>query len=409
MKSTIYLLLFSILLSCNEQDIFEQNEEIIEHAELDSNVNPTIPHLFIATDDELPITSKEDYLRGEITIDGKGIYDDLSAQATRVRGRGNTTWQKPKKPYRIKLDNATAILGLAKAKDWVLLANHQDYTFMTNAVALKIGSQLGLPYTNSLIAVDVTINGVYQGIYNLTEQIEVKQERINVGDDGVLLELDDYFDEDYKFKSKLYKLPVNIKAPDIESDEQFEAIKEDFEELERLIYDDKFPENNYGNYFNKQQFVNYLIVNNLVNNTEINYPKSVYLHKTKSGKYTMGPIWDFDWGFGFHKNTQTYFNSPTASLLSFDDKRPGALFFKRLMTDPEIKDLYRQTWTNYRDNHFVALLEYIEQFASSIRDSHPNDFAKWKVGSNNLPGHKKDMKIYLRSRANYIDHYVDNL
>lgn len=53
----------------------------------------------------------------------------------------------PKKPYRLKLDKKTSILGLPEAKNRVLLANFQDYTLMTNAVAMKIGQLLGLPFT----------------------------------------------------------------------------------------------------------------------------------------------------------------------------------------------------------------------------------------------------------------------
>ena len=57
------------------------------------------------------------------------------------------------------------------------------------------------------------INGKYLGLYLLTEQVELDKNRINVGDGGVLLELDSYYDEDWKFKSDKYQLPVNVKRP----------------------------------------------------------------------------------------------------------------------------------------------------------------------------------------------------
>ena len=43
-----------------------------------------------------------------------------------MKGRGNTTWGLPKKPYQIKLDSKQDILGMGKAKKWVLLANYGD-------------------------------------------------------------------------------------------------------------------------------------------------------------------------------------------------------------------------------------------------------------------------------------------
>lgn len=337
----------------------------------------------------------------------------------RIRGRGNSTWVMPKKPYRIKLDQATSVLGLHAAKDWILLANYQDYTFMTNAVAMKIGQQLGMPFTNTIIPVDVTVNGVYQGNYNLTQQIELKAGRVDLGEDGLLLELDSNFDEEFQFKSAAYSLPVMIKSPDIKNPAQFDKIKNDFEAFEALVKASNFPKNNYGNLFDKQQLVNYLIVYNLTANFELKHPKSVFLHKSVNGKYTMGPVWDFDWGFGWDEVIRKYFQAPTAPLLKPGDTNKGTVFFSRLLTDPEIKSLYKSTWANYRDHKFEDLLKYVEHTAASIRDSQPKDVTKWKttryefatwsVYASDLPTIKKELKTYLRLRANYITSYVNDL
>ena len=44
----------------------------------------------------------------------------------KIRGRGNSTWFAPKKPYRIKLDKKTDLFGMGNNKDYVLLANYYD-------------------------------------------------------------------------------------------------------------------------------------------------------------------------------------------------------------------------------------------------------------------------------------------
>src|SRR5690606_506515 len=106
----------------------------------------------------------------------------------------------------LKLDTKASILGLGAAKDWVLLANYQDYTLMTNAVAMKVGQQLGIPYTNTMIPIDVIINGKLRGNYNLTQQIEIQENRVNIGEDGFILELDNHYDEEFKFRSKILNL-----------------------------------------------------------------------------------------------------------------------------------------------------------------------------------------------------------
>ena len=46
-----------------------------------------------------------------------------------IRGRGNSTWGWPKKPYKIKLAEDAQLLGMtAETDEWVLLANYADRT-----------------------------------------------------------------------------------------------------------------------------------------------------------------------------------------------------------------------------------------------------------------------------------------
>lgn len=402
------------------------NEIIVENAQLDVTIPAKIPKMYLTTVGNVEITSKETYVNGTINIDGNEVYNNLATATMKIKGRGNSTWfesngdLKPKRPYKIKLDSKASIFGLASAKEWVLLANWQDYTYMTNAIAMKIGQQLGMPYTNTIIPVDVYLNGAYLGSYSLTQQLEIKAGRVDIGDDGVMLEIDSYFDEDWKFMSPGYNLPVMVKEPEITSEVQFNAIKQEFIDFESLIKSNNFPKNNYGDYFDKQQLVNYLIVYNLTGNNELKHPKSVKLFKSKTGKYTMGPIWDFDYSFGMDE-TKLYFKlDPYEPFLKTTDRSTGTVFFNRLLQDPEIKALYKTTWDNYKANKLSELLNYIEQYAASIRQSQQDDLNRWKSNRwhydtdwepyiADFPKIKKDLKIYLRKRANYMTGYVNCL
>lgn len=118
--------------------------------------------------------------------------------------------------------------------------------------------------------------------------------------DGLLLELDSYSDEVWKFRSEKYELPVMLQFPK-EKDmtrEKRDEIKNDFDKFEVLVFDPEFPDNDYLDYFDDLSFVNYMIVYHLTLNREINHPKSTYINKLAGGKYTMGIIWDFNHGFG---------------------------------------------------------------------------------------------------------------
>ena len=370
------------------------------------NWDNSIPHIYIDTENHSPIDSKENYLNAYVSIKGNAAYDDYQGQIN-IRGRGNSTWTYPKKPFRIKLDTKTSLFGLRAEKDWVLLANYLDGTHILNAVAMKIGHLTNMPYTNNIIPVEVTVNGEYQGCYMFTEQIEVKTNRVNVGSDGLLLELDTQYEDPWQFLSATYDLPVLVKSPDIKNEAELEAIKTDFERLESFIASDDFPHTNYWNVIDDESVANYMLVQILTGNEEINHPKSIYMHKTARGKYTMGPIWDFDWGFGF--------NGVDKHFVRYDDPMfwsppiEGTAFFSKLMSDPYMKALLREKWANFRNNHFDELMRFIDDYSNLISEARHRDYEKWQRGSENYEEDIANLKGWLKNRAYFMESYIEQL
>lgn len=369
-----------------------------------------LPHVYIETEGGSPIVSKDDYLKATVEIKGKGLYTDYIG-ATQVKGRGNSTWGLPKKPYRLKLDKKTSLLGLSTEKDWVLLANYLDPTLMLNAVAMKVGQLLELPFTNHIVPVEVTVNGIYMGSYMFTEQVEISESRVNVDEtNGVLLEIDTNYDEDYKFKSTNYQLPVMVKDPDISSPDQFNKIKDDFHQLENAMASPDFPNTNYLDYIDANSLVNYLIVYNFTHNMEINHPKSTYMHKDVNGKYFMGPIWDFDWGFDY-EGKQSHFASFNRSLFAPSGSMEPALgraFFSRFLQDPVIKSLYKQKWNEFKSSKLNDLYLYIDKYAADIEISKTADYNKWKYAGKDFQAEVKKLNTWLRGRVTFIDNEVSS-
>lgn len=106
-----------------------------------------MPVVYINTEDNAEIASKEDYIDANLKIqdagtdgtEGKVEYDGV----TKVKGHGNSTWRWfPKKAYKLKLDKKTSLFGMGKNKHWLLLANYIDETQMRNALSSKIGKTL---------------------------------------------------------------------------------------------------------------------------------------------------------------------------------------------------------------------------------------------------------------------------
>lgn len=372
-------------------------------------ITDSLPHIFINTEGNAAINSKEDYVNASIKIQGKGKYPDYNGN-TQIRGRGNSTWGYPKKPYRLKLSSKAELFGLSAERDWVLLANFLDPTLMLNAVAMKIGQQVEMPFTNHIIPVNVSVNGSYVGSYTFTEQIEVEYNRVNIGDDGLLLELDTYYDEEYKFFSQNYELPVMIKNPELSSTAEQTPIQQTFNAMEDLIAAAEFPNNSYKDHIDIHSVANHLIVHMLTDNEELNHPKSTYIHKTTSGKFTMGPLWDFDWAYGYEGGN--YFGSSYTRPIFWFSRNPqpiGTSFFARFLSDPEYVALLKQKWADYKNNHFDELIKFVEEYALKVEGSKNADYIKWKTGDAVFMNDVKNLRQWLINRKGYIDSYFQTL
>ena len=367
-----------------------------------------IPELTITTTDPsiAEIPSKDYYLEGTLAVNGRGGYEDYTGK-TEIKGRGNSTWGYPKKPYRLKLNKKAEICGLGKAKNYVLLANHLDPTLMLNSVAFKIGRLLELPFTNHAIPVDVVLNGIYKGSYLLTEQIEVKENRVDLDENNsVMWELDSYWDDEPKFKSTAFNLPVMVKDPDLTT-EQFEYWKKDFNAFTTQFAKEPLEGNSYVDMIDIESVAKFLITFNLVHNMEINHPKSVFLHKERNGKYVMGPIWDFDWAYDY-EGTSNHFGRYNTPLFSSSMNGVGTAFFQRFLQDSRVKTIYKRTWQDFKNNKLDALLQYVDDYAVMLKPSVERNSELWE-NTRSFDTKVKELKTWLRNRADYIDSEVSKL
>ena len=228
-----------------------------------------VARMDITVDGNMAITSKDkaDYRACTITIASDTAVWNYEGRG-RIRGRGNSTWEwYAKKPYRIKLDEKAEILGLAADKDWVLLANFRDPTNLMNAFVFEMGARLGIPYTNHTRFVELTINGDYKGLYQLTEQVEQGKNRVNIDkNEGLLIALDvddgpaESPDADDNFWSQVYRLPVCVKSG------SFDLAREELATLESVIKSHDYEA--LSKVMNIPVMIDYLLIQEFIYNVE---------------------------------------------------------------------------------------------------------------------------------------------
>ena len=314
-------------------------------------VDTGLPVVIIDTQGGKAVASKDTYVPGTVRIQGVGDWEGLAETGCEIRGRGNTTWYWPKKPYLLKLNEKQHIFGMHKHKRWVLLANFMDRTLMRNLVSMKVASMTRLAWTPGCVPVELVLNGRHMGSYLLIEQVRVDNHRVavtemtpedNAGDavtGGYLLELDFHYDNPVQWidpnghnQQWGNGIPFGVKYPDSEEItlQQLAYIKNYVAEAANTLYGKDFlnPETGYAKYIDVDSFIDYWIVFEVMGNHELGNPGSVFMHKDRGGKLVAGPCWDFDWG------VLSYNTSPQARTGLVNRK---AIWYERLMLDPAFK------------------------------------------------------------------------
>ena len=314
-----------------------------------------IPAVYITTESgslDYIHADKSNKEKGNILISKNGAVS-LSGELKQIKGRGNSTWKYEKKPYNIKFDKKTAVLGMAKAKKWTLLANHVDKAFIRNSIAFDMAEALGLPFTSEYRFVDLYINGEYRGNYLICESVEIGSTRVNINDlakdnedanpgvdieslpkkgsgsggtvvdsshlgsrkwvdipnepenvtGGYLLEYEfgyRYHNETSGFVSNRGQCVV-IKEPEYASGSEANYIADYYNEAEDALFSES-GYNSKGKHYTEYFDLDSLAAMYLLREFDVEYDSgfsSCYIFKDKdSGKFVFSPVWDSDNAYG---------------------------------------------------------------------------------------------------------------
>ncbi len=353
-------------------------------------IGTNVPSIHIDIEEGKEVESKTDWLTATISLEGFGEYEDFPQTDITIRGRGNSTWGYPKKPYRIKFSKKQSLCGLKKAKNFVLLANFLDGSMMKNAVAFKISGLLGMPYSPHNIPVNLYVNGCYRGAYTLNEKMGINAGSVDIdGEKGIMWELDSYFDEDFRYKTPVYDLPAMVKDPDLEeicednpekgtAEEYFQFWQEDFNAMERGV---AACDSTLTDYIDLGQAARFVLVQNVCANIDFNHPKSIYLYKESPEEvYKFGPVWDFDWGFTF-RGMYSAENTGRAEqpLLHPEYATPGIPFWQAIFDNPLFMEEYGRVWEEFRTELYPELMEWFEEYVQQIEATADQDARVWNV------------------------------
>ena len=280
------------------------------------------------TFEKIPATIKVlDGKTNNVADSSKGIQYDIGIK---VRGFNSAAFPKPN--YTIEFHDSTgkdinvSLLGLPPSDDWVLHGPYLDKSMIRNSFAHWLFRQTGR-YSPRTKFFDLYINGVYRGVYELTERIKRGKYRVNVSKlkkndiEGEELTGGYIWEFDYIIDRHGAGLPsynpadfqtsdgvnVVLRYPKKEkiTKEQEEYLKNYLNNLEALVKDGKNG-NGYENYVDVASTVDYILHQELTNHADA-YVYNFFMYKPKDrtdehgnktvGKTTLGPPWDFELAF----------------------------------------------------------------------------------------------------------------
>ena len=390
-----------------------------------------LARLNIFTENERIVNSKETYIPCSAHLLGNGHFEDHLFMKGEIRGRGNSTWGwYPKKPYRLKLEESTPLLGMASNRDWVLLADFRDVTHLMNNVAFTLAHELGLPCANHSRYVNLYLNDKNLGLYMVTEQVEEGGNRVPLDkEEGILLALDlnDGPSENPKatnnFFSTVFKSACAVKYPKDPDSSAKSRAQSEFAKLETAIGQRRWQD--IQALLDIDSMIHYILIQEIIGNGEVdNNPsmRSGYIHRHhNAAKWVMGPFWDADAGFGydgadmFNHNgmCHTYFKwnvlvfgtEPYLHKDAMNGTAPD--FFCRLWGIPEFVRLLKARWNEVKTPLLQAVIEQIDQTEATIGPAAKADMELWGI---NKFSHQKEvvrLKVWLQNRFTYLDSVIN--
>ncbi|MDZ7605879.1 MAG: CotH kinase family protein [Cyclobacteriaceae bacterium] len=398
-----------------------------------------------------------------IIDNGPGMMNSIDDPITGYQGniaieiRGSSSQSFPKKQYAIELkssvleDTSAVILGMPKEEDWILQGPYSDKSLIRNVLIYKLSNDLGW-YAPRTVLCEVFLNGQYRGVYFMTEKIKRDKGRVNIsdlnvdentGDDltgGYIVKIDKFdgataglgWDSPYPSisgsQTGVIHFQYHYPAEDVITTSQGNYIRQYVTSFETALQAPYFrdPNKGYRKYINVDSFIDFAICNEITKNVD-GYRLSTFMHKdkdSKDGKLYMGPIWDFNLGFG----NADYCNGWMTSGWAWDfndycgnDYWSVPFWWKKLLRDPDYQYQFKERWSSLRQNVLSndAVLGYIDSVVMVLEEPQKRNFAQWPilnqyVWPNSYVGGSYASEIgflknWISERFNWLDNTIGSM
>ncbi len=247
-----------------------------------------------------------------------------TADVKKIKGRGNSTWGKAKKPYNITFKDNVTIGSMNECKKFSMLANYQDDSLSRNRFLYDLSDAVDMPYASDSRYVDFYSDGYYWGSYQMCQKIDTGKTNLlsDIDDKGYLNKdgsINENFefvcevdasanDDDYHFNSSSGN-KITIKTPELEPgdkgyNEVKNYVKNKFDSFYNAI---KSSNENLADYADVDSVTKIYLINELGKNWDSGVSSLYFTYKQDENgnwKFYGSPVWDYDNSLGNAKGVE---------------------------------------------------------------------------------------------------------
>lgn len=315
------------------------------------------------------------YQPGTLTIkDANEIV--MYSHAPQFRGRGNSTWGAPKKPFKVRAATKLERPFLYPAsRDWALMADFYDESYIRSTIGFEIGRRATGRWHPRSTHGRLVWNGADKGLYRFSETADAQYGRVNIREmknadvagnaltGPYFVEVNESFNEPGFLTSRL--TPVQYDTPDVLGVAAQEAfIAAFFETFENALVGGS-NESTINGMIDIPSWVDWYLLMEVGCVIDAHFYQSIKFWKDQdapggSGKVVFGAPWDLDRSFGNHGGAMTGWRIRANQNIG-GAPRPN-WFWHIWNKSAAYRAACRARWTDY----FVPVINAIDPFIDSV-------------------------------------------
>ncbi|MDO5401563.1 MAG: CotH kinase family protein [Eubacteriales bacterium] len=317
-----------------------------------------------------------------------------------IKARGNTTFTyTDKKSYSLELSREQDLLGMGRAKKWILLADAFDPSHLRNKIVYDFAGAVGLRYCPDSRWVDLYLNGEYAGLYLLTERNEIHPSRVDIDPAGFLVSSE--------APDRMEGLPhITLKSGTVLRIHQSGMDESQLESLwqsaERAIAAADGVDPSTGKHWRElldvDSWARKYLVEEIFGNHDGGRLSQFYYYE--DGKIFAGPVWDYDYAIA----NRDIYEAPVSNMFYVNQpyERHGSKWFGKLYGDPAFYERVTELYRTQCRPVLEALVERkIFEYGETVSRAAYADRILWDTDS---PGEETAaIQMYLSGRMEFLD------